>query len=79
MSTTVSPNSFLDAIRAKWAKYGNVGSLALDQVWLQIADTMNRQTMFRNPRERRWHAYASRRLVFRSHSSPPRLRRNSTL
>src|SRR5438309_1170916 len=37
----VPSNSFLDAMRAKWTEYGNVGSHALDQVWIQIAETMN--------------------------------------
>src|SRR5438067_1078597 len=40
----ISANGFLDAMRAKWAEYGNVGSPALDQVWIEIAETMNRQT-----------------------------------
>src|SRR5438309_4698037 len=39
----VPSNSFLDAMRAKWTEYGNVGSHALDQVWIQIAETMNQQ------------------------------------
>jgi len=49
--STVTPDSFLDAMRAKWAEYGNVGSPALDQVWMQIAETFNRQTA--EPREPR--------------------------
>src|SRR5437764_2442044 len=42
----ISPDSFLEAMRAKWvgAEYGNVTSPALDAVWVQIAETMNRQT-----------------------------------
>jgi hypothetical protein len=40
----VAPASFLHAMRSKWADFGNVGSPALDQVWLQIAETLNRQT-----------------------------------
>ena len=43
MSAMVPSNSFLDAMRAKWTEYGNVGSHALDQVWIQIAETMNQQ------------------------------------
>jgi len=40
----ISPRSFLEAMHAKWAEFGNVGSPALDQVWMQIAETLNRQT-----------------------------------
>lgn len=40
----ISTSSFLDAMRAKWSDFGNVGSPALDQVWIQIAETMNKQT-----------------------------------
>jgi hypothetical protein len=40
----IPTRSFLSAMRAKWTEYGNVGSPALDQVWIQIAETMNKQT-----------------------------------
>ena len=40
----IPADSFLDAMRAKWAEYGNVGSSALSEVWRQIAGMMNRQT-----------------------------------
>ena len=43
MSITVSTSSFLEVMRAKWREYGNVLSPALEQAWMQIAETMNRQ------------------------------------
>jgi hypothetical protein len=39
----VAPDLFLDAMCAKWAEYGNVGSPALHQVWIEVAETMNKQ------------------------------------
>ena len=39
----ISPDKFLDTMRSKWSEYGNVGSPALDQVWLQICEVMNQQ------------------------------------
>src|SRR5205809_3802536 len=40
----VDENTFLDAMCTRWSEYGNVSSPALEKVWVQIADTMNRQT-----------------------------------
>ena len=40
----ISPERFVQAMQEKWAEYGNVGAAALDAVWCQIAETMNRQT-----------------------------------
>jgi hypothetical protein len=43
-AVVIATDAFLEAMRAKWAEYGNVGSPALDSVWREIAETMNRQT-----------------------------------
>jgi hypothetical protein len=41
---TVPVEPFVSATRAKWAEFGNVCSPALDDVWHQIAETLNQQT-----------------------------------
>src|SRR5215472_18358733 len=40
----IPPGAFVSAMRAKWAEFGNVCSPALDDVWHQIAETLNQQT-----------------------------------
>jgi len=40
----IPPGAFASAMRAKWAEFGNVCSPALDDVWHQIAETLNQQT-----------------------------------
>jgi hypothetical protein len=40
---TIAPRAFVQKMRVKWIEYGNVCSPALDQVWQQIAETLNGQ------------------------------------
>jgi hypothetical protein len=40
----VEPIAFLTAMKAKWAEYGNVGSKALEHVWLQMQATLDHQS-----------------------------------
>jgi hypothetical protein len=37
-------SAFLDAMRAKWAEYGNVESPALQYVWNQMQATLDSQS-----------------------------------